>query len=152
MSMALNVGIDNDISIYVVMNQSIDTTWVNAFLVDKGNLLKQKYTKEDIYTSKEFDKEYNGQKIIICHSEALDKLINLLPIFGKTTFTITVDECHLYTDIKSIRTNLLLELIETTNCQDVILMSGTTIKGSYIFCIKLNTVKVSIREINIFNL
>ena len=132
MSMALNVGIDNDISIYVVMNQSIDTTWVNAFLVDKGNLLKQKYTKEDIYTSKEFDKEYNGQKIIICHSEALDKLINLLPIFGKTTFTITVDECHLYTDVKSIRTNLLLELIETTNCQDVILMSGTTIKGSYL--------------------
>lgn len=73
---------------------------------------------------------YQDEKYIICHYEALEKLQEILP-FIKGRIGIVVDESHNLNDIKSKRTQLLLETINETKTNNVLLLSGTPVKSGF---------------------
>lgn len=74
--------------------------------------------------------DYNNQKIMIYHFEALNKAIqdyNNKPCNGKVV--IILDESHNFNDIKSQRSNLFLELCKVTNSKNILFQSGTAVKA-----------------------
>lgn len=74
--------------------------------------------------------KYQDEKYIICHYEAIEKLQELLPLI-KGNIGIIVDESHNLNDVKSKRTQLLLDTIEKTKTDNVILLSGTPVKSGF---------------------
>lgn len=76
-------------------------------------------------------RSYNGEKYIVCHYEALEKVlevVNKLPS-GKTG--IIIDESHNLADNKSKRTQLSLELTNKVNTDNLLLLSGTPVKAGF---------------------
>lgn len=131
MGITLSIGCDKKVKIFVVPKTALESVWVSSLIDDPDNYFKEKISKDNVYTSLQMDKsEYNGEEYIICHSESLDKMLELAKKHNIDNCSIVVDEVHKYTSKDILRKKLLLELIELTNCQDLILLSATTIRGS----------------------
>ena len=131
MGITLSIGCDKKVKIFVVPKTALESVWVSSLIDDPDNYFKEKISKDNVYTSLQMDKsDYNGEEYIICHSESLDKMLELAKKHNIDNCSIVVDEVHKYTSKDILRKKLLLELIELTNCQDLILLSATTIRGS----------------------
>lgn len=103
---------------------AIEEVWVKH--------VKDKYfrTKKTFSTSLEGDKINLNNEFIIIHYEFLSKIAtNLLKIDFSNTL-IVVDESHNFNEIKSQRTNDLIDFSINSKCKDIILMSGTPIKAT----------------------
>jgi len=72
---------------------------------------------------------YKGERFIVGHYEALEKVIDLIPQLGNGKIAIILDECHNLNDINSNRTNAFINLCKKTKSRDIILASGTPIKA-----------------------
>lgn len=72
---------------------------------------------------------YKGERFIVGHYEALEKVIDLIPQLGNGKIAIILDECHNLNDINSNRTNAFINLCKRTRSKDIILASGTPIKA-----------------------
>lgn len=130
-SISVMVGSKVDIQIYIVMNKNLDTVWYNTLGNNSDGFFKDKIDSKDILTSEEYSntKRYNGERILLFHYEALEKLIDIVSTIKDKTIGIVVDEVHNFTS-QSNRYENLLELCLTTKSENIILMSGTPIKGS----------------------
>lgn len=73
--------------------------------------------------------EYKGQRFIIGHYEALEKLIDLIPKIKSGKVVVILDESHNLNEITSNRTKAFLDLCKQLKTKDVILASGTPIKA-----------------------
>lgn len=122
----------SDIIIYIVMGKNINTVWYPTLANNSDNFFRHKIDKDNIYTSEDLykNKKYNGEKHILIHYEALEKLINISNEFSNKNVTILVDEVHNFTTNTSNRFNYLELLCKKTRSENIILMSGTPIKGS----------------------
>ena len=129
-SISIMVGCKVDVQIYIVMSKNIDTVWYNTLANNSDNFFKNKIDRKDIYTSSDnySGKKYNGEKIILFHYEALEKLIEVVKNIH-SNIGIVVDEVHNFTS-QSSRYENLLELCEISRSDNIVLMSGTPIKGS----------------------
>jgi SNF2 family DNA or RNA helicase len=122
MSLALAEGLNVDIKIIVCPLPTVYDAWVNTLIHDG-------YKKPQEYYAFADNKEYKGEPNIICHFEALPKLLKLLKKLPKhTTKMVIVDEVHKVTNSKSDRTNFLINLVEEINPKFTLVMSGTTIR------------------------
>ena len=65
----------------------------------------------------------------IFHYEALDKAVELAKLFRNEKVCIIIDECHNFNEIKSMRTQRLLDLGTVSGSQDILWMSGTPVKA-----------------------
>lgn len=65
----------------------------------------------------------------IFHYEAIDKAIELAKMFRDEQVCIIIDECHNFNEIKSMRTQRLLELGVVSGSRDILWMSGTPVKA-----------------------
>lgn len=75
---------------------------------------------------------------IIINYEAIDKIKDaVMRRFDLKSLMIIVDECHNFKDIDSQRTRSLLDLAQSTKCEDILLMSGTPIKALGVECIPI---------------
>lgn len=75
---------------------------------------------------------------VVVNYEAIDKIKDVVKSrFDLKSLMIIVDECHNFKDIDSLRTRQLIDLAETTKCQDILLMSGTPIKALGTECIPI---------------
>ena len=75
---------------------------------------------------------------VVINYEAIDKIRDrILQVFDLKSLMIIVDECHNFKDIESQRTKFLIDLAKTTECQDILLMSGTPIKALGVECIPI---------------
>ena len=75
---------------------------------------------------------------VVVNYEAIDKIKDAVRRrFDLKSFMIIVDECHNFKDIDSLRTRQLIDLATSTNCQDILLMSGTPIKALGTECIPI---------------
>lgn len=75
---------------------------------------------------------------VIINYEAIDKIIDRVnKVFDKSSTMIVVDECHNFKDIKSQRTNSLINLATLMECKDILLMSGTPIKALGVECMPI---------------
>ena len=131
MGITLSIGCEKQVKIFVVPKTALESVWVSSLVKDENGYFKEKLDPNNIYTSLQFDKkEYSGEEYIICHNDALDKLLEVIKKSNITDCSIVIDEIHKYTSKEVVRRKLLLELIEISKCDDVILLSATTIRGS----------------------
>lgn len=78
-------------------------------------------------TSKE---AYAGQRIAVYHYEALGKAIEDISVLNSTNkITLILDESHYVNEIKSMRTQLFLTLVQKLNTKDILFASGTPVKA-----------------------
>ena len=69
----------------------------------------------------------NNTKFFIVNQESIPKIF---PYIKKSNNMLIVDESHNFREMKSLRTNHLYQLKQKLECKDVLMMSGTPIKGT----------------------
>lgn len=105
---------------------TLKDAWINSISGDESDIVykeKQKY-----YSSKD-EKPYNNERILLFHYESISKLNDLLPRINSDKLTILIDESHNFADSKSKRTLELLNFINKTKSENIILLSGTPVKA-----------------------
>lgn len=121
-SLALSHLLEADRVIVICQLNSITQVWESQ--------IKEIYNIIPTYYLSNSGKVYNNEKIAIYHFEALQKAVNDItknPIKGKTV--IILDESHNFNELKSLRSQLFLELCKITNSDDIIFQSGTAVKA-----------------------
>lgn len=121
-ALMLSLGVQADYTIIVSPLNAVFRVWEKT-LTEEVRVNQHPF----IYAR---DKEPNAKKTkyFVYHYEALDKAVE----FAKTLrgkVMIVLDESHNLNDIKSLRTQKFLELVDVSNASDVIYMSGTPIKA-----------------------
>lgn len=125
MGTALAEMLAGELIVIIVPKETLELVWIPS--------IDEMYrTKQTVWDSRVV-REYNRQRFVICHYEALGKLLEQFkanPKYyqGKEIVTI-VDECHNLNDIKSQRTQTYLELVRLLNSDNNILSSGTPVKA-----------------------
>lgn len=93
-------------------------------------LNKEFHVPQDPYVYKDSPNQFQPQKKWhIFHYEALDKAVELGKLFRNEKVCIIIDECHNFNEIKSMRTQRLMDLGTVTNSHDILWMSGTPVKA-----------------------
>jgi len=72
---------------------------------------------------------YGKQRIAVYHYEALKQAINDISSLRSDKMLLILDESHNFNNHKSLRSQLLIELINRLNIPDVVFASGTPIKA-----------------------
>ena len=67
-------------------------------------------------------------KYYIVNYESIDKLSSIIKYFGKSVGFI-IDECHNFRNSLTKRVNSLEKIIDSINCNDILMLSGTPIKA-----------------------
>lgn len=120
---ALSETLDTDITICIVPKNAVDRVWADTLeWIFKE---KQPYWKS---TSDEPLKK--GYRYYVAHYEQLDRLVEFFKANhdGKKV-NIILDESHNLNDLKSMRTELFLQLCKIVKAKDVVWSSGTPIKA-----------------------
>ena len=86
------------------------------------------YKKEQSVYVAGVDKEFTGQRFCVFNYDAIGK-INSLPGLKIANLGIIVDECHNFLRQEAQRTQGLINLIKSGIATDVLLVSGTPVKG-----------------------
>ncbi|WP_273649319.1 DEAD/DEAH box helicase family protein, partial [Pseudomonas aeruginosa] len=88
MTMAIAEMVESDIIIVVCEKKSIDLIW-------KPSIIEMYKERQKVWSTID-DKAYNGQRILISHYQAQDKIIDLLRsgIFKGKKITVILDESH----------------------------------------------------------
>lgn len=112
--------VHSDYVIVISPKNAIDRVWVET--------LTKEYKKPQEYWLPASGQPYKGQRVLLAHYEALEKLIpEAKRLNGKVT--VVLDESHNFNELKSQRTNLFLELCKQTKSENIIWASGTPIKA-----------------------
>lgn len=125
MGTALAEMLAGELIVIIVPKETLELVWIPS--------IDEMYrTKQSVWSSRVV-KEYNGERFVICHYEALGKLLEQFkanPKYyqGKEIVTI-VDECHNLNDVNSQRTQTYLELVRLLDSNNNILSSGTPVKA-----------------------
>lgn len=110
-----------DIKVIVSPANAVDNVWTKTIKNDINRDIK--------YWTTKMNQPYNGEEYIVCHYEALKKVIPLVQsLYGKK-FCLIVDECHNFAESKSLQSQYLIELHKAMNTTFVIPQSGTTFKA-----------------------
>lgn len=102
----------------------VSSTWV-------PEIEKAFKTKKRIWTpSEDPSKITSDVDHVVVNYDALPKVIPyILKNFKASDTMVIIDEFHNYKDIKSQRTNILIEFLNTFKCTDILPMSGTPVKA-----------------------
>ena len=120
---ALSECLDADITICIVPKNSVDRVWADTL----EWVFKQ---KQPYWKSTSDDTLKKGYRYYVAHYEQLERILE----FFKTgheglRINIILDESHNFNDLKSLRTELFIQLCKVVKCQDVLYSSGTPIKA-----------------------
>ena len=124
MSLAITLALGVEKVLIVVPNHTVDKVWLHALESEIFKEPQQVYSKHDIARNK----PYNGEKYIVINYESLEKVYKFIEELG-SNIAVIVDESHNFITLKSKRTEILVDIINKTGTDDVLLMSGTPIKG-----------------------
>ena len=122
MGLMLGEMLHADFMIVVCPKNAVLNVWAKA--------LKVEYKKEQKgwVAGGEDPQPYKRQRILICHFEALDKMIEAArQVSGKVV--VILDESHNLNEMTAIRTQLFLKLVEQVKPISVVWSSGTPIKA-----------------------
>lgn len=81
------------------------------------------------FWSTDSGRPYNNEKYIVVHFEAIDQARAIIAKKRRATFTVIVDESHNFNEIKSQRTQALIELCHESRSEFILLQSGTPFKA-----------------------
>jgi len=129
-SLALGEALHYNTIVIIAPRQVLHRVWEESLRGDKERLYKQKQSVCMLGTK---DKEYHGERFIVFHYEYLDKIVKndkLLKQLKRKKPYLIVDEFHNFNEIKSKRTNNLLDFVNRIDFKDISLLTGTPIKMS----------------------
>lgn len=112
--------VESDYVIIVSPNNAVDRVWCST--------LENEYKKPQPYWVAGSSQPYRGERFLVTHYEGLAKLTEAARRL-RGNITIVLDECHNFNEIRSLRTQLFIELCQLTQSQNVIWSSGTPIKA-----------------------
>ena len=119
-SLALMEGLAKDCVVIVAPKSTIKTVW-------QPEINKLFKTDKKVWTIGEKPVK---AKYYIVNYESLDKLSTVLSYINKSKDVgIIVDECHNFKTAGAKRVRSLINVARATECQDILLMSGTPIKA-----------------------
>ena len=110
-----------DTFIVVCPKNALDRVWKDT--------IENQYKQKQNYWMASSGLPYKGQRFIICHYEALDKLLAAIQNKNLGKVFIGLDESHNLNEITALRTNLFFKLCEITKSNDIIWASGTPLKA-----------------------
>lgn len=126
MSLSLALALDSEKVVIVVPKEVYETVWVNAFERGKEGLFKND-TKWWYVSNKT---KYKNEKYIIMTYENLKHQEEVLDVITNYYTTIIVEESHKFGSLNSLRTGRLLEFLDKSKSDNIIPMSGTSVKSS----------------------
>lgn len=110
----------SDFVVMVVPKNSVYKVW--------SRTLKEEYKESQDHWIAAEDQPYNGQRFLIAHYEALDKLMSVAgKLHGKVT--VVLDESHNMNEMTSQRSQLFGKLCKSVRSENVIWSSGTPLKA-----------------------
>ncbi|BDR26409.1 hypothetical protein RVBP18_0640 [Pseudomonas phage sp. LC] len=123
MTMAIAEMVESDIIIVVCEKKSIDLIW-------KPSIIEMYKERQKVWSTID-DKAYNGQRILISHYQAQDKIIDLLRsgIFKGKNITVILDESHNMNDPNSAQSLKFQQICFMSNSNNRLLASGTPVKA-----------------------
>lgn len=121
--LALSECLDTDITICVVPKNSADEVW-------KDTMHWAFKTVPNYWVSTGNEPLRKGCRYYIFHYEQLERALEFFKTgHGDKKINIILDESHNFSDIKSQRTDLFIQLCAAVKCQDVLYASGTPLKA-----------------------
>jgi hypothetical protein len=123
-SLALAECLRSDIIIVICPKVALDTVWLKS---TRGP--DSLYKKDSTTWACNGREPYKRERIVMFNYEALDKALAMVNRFKGLKVTIILDESHNLNEIKSLRTQLFIELCNETKSKNVILATGTPIKA-----------------------
>lgn len=121
MTLATAETLDATAVIIVVPKVSIDRVWVKT--------ISEIYKHKQALWVANGTQPYKGERIILGHYEALPKIIEAARHANHGKAVVVLDESHNLNEIKSLRTQLFIQLCQMVNSHDVIWASGTPLKA-----------------------
>ena len=121
MSLALALCLHSDLTVIVSPKIALNRVWTNT--------MDWLYKKPIPYWVTNSGEPYKGQKIILCHYEAIPKALEAARHASHHNCTVILDESHNLNEIKSQRTLNFLDLCKQLNSKNVIWASGTPLKA-----------------------
>ena len=114
----------SDLIVVVCPREALEMVWIPS--------LDEMYkTKQTVWASNKIV-PYNGERFILCHYQALDKLLVMLEdskIYRNKKVTTILDESHYLNTIDSQRTQWYLDLVKLLDSDNNMLASGTAVKA-----------------------
>lgn len=121
-SLALSEALEVDRVIIIAPRGTLDSVWVDS--LTRSGMYKK---PQEYWTT--IDKEkFNNQKFIIIHYEFMTKLLDMLPK-DKAKTMIIIDESQNINEKGTTRDKALTKMLDVIDPEDVVLLSGTPIKG-----------------------
>jgi superfamily II DNA or RNA helicase len=121
MSLALALALEVDRVVIVAPKATIEEVWISS-------LTGEIYKKPNAYFTSIDNKPYRGEKYIVVHYEYIKHLSKFLANDGGKTMFI-VDESHNLNEKNPQRTKDFIQLVDEVEPTDVVLLTGTSIKG-----------------------
>lgn len=117
--------LSSDVFVIISPNNAVRKVWEKTVKEE----YKKAWTDKDIWVSSNDQPLERGKRFYIFHYEAMDKLKDLMSmVAGKRLITI-VDESHNFNEIKSQRTQYLIDFVLRSRCKHTIWSSGTPVKA-----------------------
>lgn len=140
MSLALITGLKLDRVVIICPLPTVDNVWVKSLSSPGDRVFKD---IQPHYNIRDKSINFKNEKFIISHYEGLEHLDTFLKskkYFKGEKVAVIVDESHNFNENKSKRFQLLTKIINTLDPEDVFLLSGTPIKGTFsellnVFCL-----------------
>ncbi|ATN94712.1 DarB-like antirestriction [Pseudomonas phage SL2] len=123
MTMAIAEMVESEIIIVVCEKKSIELVW-------KPSIIEMYKDKQTVWTTAD-DRPYNGQRILISHYQAQDKIIDILRsgILKNKKITVILDESHNMNDPNSAQSLKFQQICFMTDSDNRLLASGTPVKA-----------------------
>ncbi|BEG72476.1 hypothetical protein RVBP21_1040 [Pseudomonas phage BRkr] len=117
--------LDAELIVVMCPKNALDLVWLDS--------LKEMFHKpQTVWHTFEPNMPYKGQRWIVCHYDAMDKVVELLRnrniVGSKRTVTI-LDESHNMNDPNSTRTKLYQLIVKMVGSRNNLLASGTPVKA-----------------------
>lgn len=115
--------------VVITPSNALYKVWVKSIVGhngDKSEYINPKANK--VWTSRD-EKAYKDERYVIVHYEALETLLSIINKVADKETVVIIDESHNFADPKSKRTNLLVDIVDRSLSNHILLLSGTPIKS-----------------------
>lgn len=115
--------------VVITPSNALYKVWVKSIVGYSGDKSEYKNPKANtVWTSRD-NTGYKDERFVIVHYEALETLLFIINKVADKETVVIVDESHNFADTKSKRTNLLVDIVDRSMSNHILLLSGTPIKS-----------------------
>lgn len=110
-------------------NNAVYKVWVKSIVGYSNEKSEYKNPKDNHVYVIGSEGKYKDERFILTHYEAMEQVLPLINKIADKETVVIIDESHNFADPKSKRTNLLIDIIDKSMSNHILLLSGTPIKS-----------------------